>query len=240
MSSVSSTTSSTSATASTGVSKKKIQGYTQTIYDVVKETLRKARSIGTLTDNGTQLTVKSTLSGTSRADTYSFSVSDKATDIGIVVKASKTSGEGGAVKSETFSSVSKDVKHDVGYANVQVLDSRGKVVADSSASATLLQKQAYQNLRDSKMTLDKGKYFLKVSFSNGVISTKKSNYAVELLAGTAKKSYTTTQLSATSADSVVTESVSGNTALSIIDASQTSTTNGITFPSTGSLFDYYS
>jgi flagellar hook assembly protein FlgD len=224
---------------STKKSKAKVQAYDQTVFDVINDSRNSQRPIGSLVDKTTSLTLKGMLGKTktsqgyateNRVDYYGFSVKGNINDVGMVFKAQ------GAEKA-TFSSVK--VPNDVGYATVEILNSQGKVVASSSANATTDQKNNYQSLRNNKLSLNIGNYTLKVAFASGVPSSKTSQYAVQLFAGTTyTKSYTTLEYAPTGVDttSVLTP---GANAVGIYDAA-TATSTGISLPSTGTIFDYTS
>lgn len=212
----------------------KVLSFSQTVYDVIADSQRKQRSIGTLIKDTSTLTVNGTLSKINTADYFKFTVKETIDNVSMVIKASGTPERNGSSDS-TISSV--DVENDVGYANVQLLDRRGNVIADSSVNATLDQQKAYQSLRNGELELDSGSYTVKVTRAPGVLRSQKVLYAVELLAGEEKKAYSTEQLDATSADSSAVI-VPGANAISIIDYSE-SDDSTYTPASTGTLFDYW-
>ncbi|MDD3288629.1 MAG: hypothetical protein PHX43_06455 [Alphaproteobacteria bacterium] len=213
-----------------------IRSFTQQVYDVIRDSQRMQRDIGTVAHDKSTLTIKGTLTKVNTVDFFKFKVSGKMTDLGIVIKAAGTPVRPGAA-ANTVSSV--DVKNDVGFARVQLLDKRGNVIADSSATATVEQQKAYQKLRTSKLDLKADTYTLKVTRSPGVLTSKKVPYAIQLVSGTPKNAYTTTELDAQGADTNYTP-VRGAMAVDIIDASTTSDTPWYTAPATGTIFDFLS
>lgn len=212
----------------------RVFGLTQTVYDVVADSQRKQRNVGTLSQDDSSLIIKGTLSKANTVDYFKFTVKKGIDDVGLILKATGAKPRAGAENS-TVSSV--DTKYDVGYSTIQILDKRGNVIASSSDDASVDQKKAYQNIRDKKLSLEAGNYTIKVTRAPGVLRSQKVVYAVQLLAGTQKKEYTTKQLDATSADATATP-VRGASAVSIIDASKRDDT--YTPTATGTLFDYYS
>jgi len=160
-----------------------IMSYSKTTTDVRVDSTSSARNIGTLIDNTSRLTIRSSLLSKDKTDYFSFTVKKSMSDVGVLVKATGKDTTTG--KEETLSSL--NVKGDTGYARLQVLDSRGRVVADSSTTATSLQQQAYEDMRNGKLSLSAGTYFVKMSRASGVMDTQKVGYAVQLVAG---KDYT--------------------------------------------------
>lgn len=172
----------------------KVMQYSRSTNDVHLDTRTAARALGTLEKDKTSLTIKSSLLRGDKADYFSFKVKGSPDALAIIFKATGN-GPRSLVESATISS--NDVEHDVGDARVQVLDRQGNVLVDSSVTATFLQKKAYDQLRKGKFSLADGTYTLKVSRSDGVLSSKNVRYAVQLNGGAEhRKSYSTTEYAA--------------------------------------------
>ncbi len=132
---------------------KNIRGYEQSSQDVSGDSTLTARDIGNLTEGKTRLNVVSALTKNDNVDFFKFTATTNE-KLGIAVTTDKG-------------------------VRVQILDSKGKVIADSEAKFgdkyDNFQKAGAQNL-----DITKGTYFLKVTRETGTLNTVKPNYAVQV------------------------------------------------------------
>ena len=132
---------------------KNIRGYKQTSQDESGDSTLTARDIGNLTEGKTRLNVISALTKNDNVDFFKLTATTNE-KLGIAVTTDKG-------------------------VRVQILDSKGKVIADSEAKSgdkyDNFQKAGAQNL-----DITKGVYFLKVTRETGTLNTVRPNYAIQV------------------------------------------------------------
>jgi hypothetical protein len=154
-----------------------IRSLRQDTVDVNPDTPQSARSIGDLTGGKTRLNVFSALTKGDRVDFFKFNVT--------------TAGKaGGSVTSDSDDGV-----------HVQIIKANGEVIADSEAKFGD-KKTNYDNFLVTRLYLDKGSYFMKVTRATGALQTTKPNYAIQLSMGKyITEDYDTVETAAASAAS---------------------------------------
>lgn len=151
----------------TPLEKKKIRAFEQTSNDVTGDSTQTARDAGNLTRGKTRLNIISALTAGDKVDFFKFKVTEKE-NLGIAIQ---TDG---------------DVR-------VQILNSSGRVIADSEAKYG----DKYDNFQKAgkqALQLDKGQYYIKVTRASGTLDTARPNYAIQLASTNYFESdYTTTE-----------------------------------------------
>lgn len=127
----------------------------------MNSSLQNASLLGTLIKNETQLVASSGLSRANSQQFYKFSLSSNSLKLGL------TPGSGAAT------------------ARVQILNSSGKVIADSSTFASSALQDAYKNVTSEKgMDTKSGDYFVKVTYDVTSSRSDKLAYTLALYSGT--------------------------------------------------------
>ena len=127
----------------------------------MNSTLQDAAFLGTLVKNETQLAVSSGLARANSQQFYKFTLSSTS------LKLALTPGSGAAT------------------ARVQILNSSGKVIADSSTFASTALQDAYKNASsEDGMDTKAGDYFVKVTYDVTSPRSEKLSYSLALYSGT--------------------------------------------------------
>jgi hypothetical protein len=135
---------------------RQIRSFTQGSTDTQTDTLQTSRTLGDLTGGKTRLNLFSALTKNDKVDFYNFNVT--------------TAGKAGM-----------SVSSDVGV-HVQVLNKNGQVIADSEAKFGD-KKDNYEDMAATRLYLEKGTYYLKVTRATGTVDTVKPNYAIQISMG---------------------------------------------------------
>ncbi|NDE90523.1 MAG: hypothetical protein EB059_05210 [Alphaproteobacteria bacterium] len=132
---------------------KNIRGYKQSSTDVKNDSALNARTIGDLTKGKTRLNIISALTKDDKVDFFKFNatVDEK---LGIAVTTDKG-------------------------VRIQILDSKGRVFADSEAKKGILYDN-FQSAGGQKLDIKKGTYYLKVTRDTGDLNTVTPNYAIQV------------------------------------------------------------
>ncbi len=154
--------------------------YQRDATNLLNATLDTATKIGTLVTNQTQLDVKAQVSRENATNFYKFSLDGDSLKLGFQNN-TDTSG-----------------------LRVQVLNSAGKVVADSSTFGTEANQEAYDLASSSEgLDLEAGDYYVKVTFDSTSLRSVPQTYSIALYSGTKfSASYQTTAQAQTSATQV--------------------------------------
>ena len=153
----------------------KTQDFQKNTNDVQIDNRMTARNVGILQQNNSRLNVFSALDKNDAADFFTFTVSTTAqTKLGTLT----------------------DNQTDDQDVRIQVLNSSGQVVADSSPDAGDA-KKAYDQLAAGTYTMQKGKYVIRVTRMDDSKTNQQNafNYAIQLSQGLYKNDYDTIEKS---------------------------------------------
>jgi Bacterial pre-peptidase C-terminal domain len=134
-------------------SKRNIRGYKQSSQDVSGDSLQTARHVGELTRGKTRLNVVSALTKGDLVDFFKFNATANQ-KLGVAVTTDKG-------------------------VHLQVLDSRGTVIADSEATVGD-KKTNFDKLGGGLLDIKKGDYYIKVTRPTGTSRDVKPNYAIQI------------------------------------------------------------
>lgn len=168
--------------------------YVRDVSNPLDGTLDNAANLGTLTENDTQLSVKGEVSQQNTTHYYQFAL------------------DGDQLKLEFFNNTnSSDLR-------LQVMDSNGKVVADSSSFAdTDLQKAFAYASSPLGLDLEAGTYYVAVSFDATAKKSQPQTYSLALYSGTSfRTAYQSSATAQTDYDQPLT--VDNTMTYSLIDA----------------------
>lgn len=156
--------------------------YQRDVSLALNSTLADAADLGSLVKNQTQLDVKSRVSRENATHFYKFALD------GNSMKMNFTNNTG------------------TSGLRVQVLNSSGKVIADSSSSASDTLQSAYKDLTSSSgLSSSSGDYYVKVTFDSTSLRSVPQTYSLGLYSGTQfTESYQTTAKPQTKSTQVVT------------------------------------
>lgn len=136
--------------------------YVRDVSNVLDASLENAAALGTLTTNETQLSVKGTVSKANTTHYYSFNLNGDEMKLDFV----NNTGSSGI--------------------RLQVMNADGKVIADSSSTASAALRTAYNKVTSSGglQDMEAGTYHLKVSFDATAMRSADQTYSIGLYSGT--------------------------------------------------------